>query len=138
MYYIFKCMLITRVGYSNPGREKPKALTMVETVSLPSAQQSVRIKRICKDEIGVNLAWHPPPPIKNVCLVFNVLLENFLSYGEVIITGEGLQILTYNRHSWSLDRKSSLCATPNVIQGIRLYGHSRRKTVKATFESKTA
>ena len=32
----------------------------------------------------------------------------FHSYGDVTITGEGLQILTYARHSWSLSREDSL------------------------------
>ena len=45
----------------------------------------------------------------------------FHSYGDVTITGEGLQILTYARHSWSLSSKRSLaCHTSTVIRGIRL------------------
>ena len=36
----------------------------------------------------------------------------FNSYRDVTITGEGLQILTYARHSWSLNSESSLaCQT---------------------------
>ena len=34
--------------------------------------------------------------------------ENFYSYGDVTITGEGLQIFTYARHSWSLSSWGSL------------------------------
>ena len=41
-------------------------------------------------------------------LEFIVLLENFYSYGEVTIAGEGLQILTYARHSWPLSSEGSL------------------------------
>ena len=40
-----------------------------------------------------------------VCLEFFVLLENF---GDVTIAGEGLQILTYARHSWPLSSEGSL------------------------------
>ena len=39
---------------------------------------------------------------------FIVQLENFHSYGDDTITGEGLQILTYARHSWPLSSKGSL------------------------------
>ena len=36
----------------------------------------------------------------------------FLSYGDVTITGEGLQIWTYTRHSWPLSTEGSLaCQT---------------------------
>ena len=34
--------------------------------------------------------------------------RTFHSYGDVIITGEGLQILTYAQHSWPLSSESSL------------------------------
>ena len=47
-----------------------------------------------------------------VCVGVFVSLENFHSYGDVTITGEGLQILTYARHSWSLSSEGSLaCPT---------------------------
>ena len=48
-----------------------------------------------------------------VCLEFSVPLEIFFhSYGDVTITGEGLQILTYTRHLWPLWSESSLaCQT---------------------------
>ena len=32
----------------------------------------------------------------------------FYSYGDVTITGEGLQILTFARHSWPLSSEGSL------------------------------
>ena len=41
-------------------------------------------------------------------LVFIVPLENFHSYGDVTITGEGPQILTYAQHSGSLSSEVSL------------------------------
>ena len=48
-----------------------------------------------------------------VCLGFFVLLENFsLIYEDVTIAVEGLQILTYARHSWPLSGKGSSGATP--------------------------
>ena len=48
--------------------------------------------------------------VYNVCLFvleFIVPLENFYSYGDVI-AGEGLQTLTYARHSWPLSSEGSL------------------------------
>ena len=55
-----------------------------------------------------------------VCLGFIVPLENFHSYGDVIISGEGLQILTYARHSRPLSSEGSLachtyCGHPFII-----------------------
>ena len=43
-----------------------------------------------------------------VCLEFIVPLGNFYSYGDVTITDEGLQILTYARHSSPLSSEGSL------------------------------
>ena len=37
-----------------------------------------------------------------------VCLEFFHSYGDVTINGEGLQILTFARHSWPLSSEGSL------------------------------
>ena len=45
------------------------------------------------------------------CLPFWVFSSHtiiFHSYGDGIIAGEGLQILTYSRHSWSLSSEGSL------------------------------
>ena len=42
-----------------------------------------------------------------VCFVFFVPLQNFHSYGDVNIAGEGLQILTYARHLWPLSSEGS-------------------------------
>ena len=39
---------------------------------------------------------------------FFVPLENFHSFGNVTIAGEGLQILTYARHLWLLSSEASL------------------------------
>ena len=36
------------------------------------------------------------------------------TYGDVTITGEGLQILTYARHSWPLSHEGSL-ALPHLL-----------------------
>ena len=49
--------------------------------------------------------------LKNlVVYLFGVFLHYriFHSFGDVTITGEGLQILTYARHSWSLSSEGSL------------------------------
>ena len=45
-----------------------------------------------------------------VCLFWGLSshLRIFHSYGDVTIPGEGLQILTYARHSWSLSSGGSL------------------------------
>ena len=43
-----------------------------------------------------------------VYLEFIVPLKIFHSYGNVTIAGEGLQILTYARHTWSLSSEGSL------------------------------
>ena len=43
----------------------------------------------------------------NICLGF---IEFFHSYGDVTIIGEGLQILTYARHSWPLNSEGSLAS----------------------------
>ena len=47
-----------------------------------------------------------------VCMGFIAPLENFHSYWDVTITGEGLQILTYAQRSWTLrSERSSACHT---------------------------
>ena len=38
----------------------------------------------------------------------NIKYLNFHSFGDVIIAGEGLQILTYARHLWPLSSEDSL------------------------------
>ena len=43
-----------------------------------------------------------------ICLCFFVQLENFFSYGDVTIAGQGLHILTCVRHSWPLSCEGSL------------------------------
>ena len=52
-----------------------------------------------------------------VCL-FSILLEIFHSYGDITFTGEGLEILTYARHSWLLRSEDSL-----ACQTYRNTGH---------------
>ena len=60
--------------------------------------------------------------VRNV--VFSSHSRNFHSFGDVIIAGEGLQILTYARHLWALISEGSLAYhtyfTPTVTRGIRL------------------
>ena len=47
--------------------------------------------------------------------------NNFLGLiGVFRPTGEGLQILTYTRHSWPLSSEGSLGATPTETGGIRV------------------
>ena len=53
-----------------------------------------------------------------VCLEFIVPLENFHSYGDATIAGEGLQILTYARHSWPLSTEGSLTRHTQCDTGL--------------------
>ena len=50
----------------------------------------------------------------------------FHSYGDVTITGEGLQILTYARHSWPLSSGGSIASRTYCDKGIRLNWSSPR------------
>ena len=43
-----------------------------------------------------------------VCLGFSSHSRIFHSYGDVTFAGEGLQTLTYARHSWPLSSEGSL------------------------------
>ena len=50
----------------------------------------------------------------------------FHSYGDVTIPGEGLQILTYARHSWPLSSEGSLASHNLLWHGASVYnGHLR-------------
>ena len=53
------------------------------------------------------------------CLGVFVPIENFHSYGDVTITGEGLQCLTYAWHLWPLSRQGSLASHSCFDKGIR-------------------
>ena len=60
-----------------------------------------------------HLLWYGPTLYNGhlpvfLCLRFIVPLKNFHSYGDVTITGEGLQILNHARHSWPLSSEGSL------------------------------
>ena len=55
-----------------------------------------------------------------VCFWFFVPIENFSLIWKVTIAGEGLQSLTYFRHSWPLSSEVLQRATPTVTRGIRL------------------
>ena len=59
------------------------------------------ISRICY------VHWYPSLFSLFVC-GFSSNLRIFHTYGDVTITGEGLQILTYARHLWPLSREGSL------------------------------
>ena len=50
----------------------------------------------------------------------------FHSYGDVTITSEGLQLLTYAQHSWPLSSEGSLACHTTVTPGICLYWSSPR------------
>ena len=43
---------------------------------------------------------------------FSLHSRIFHSYGDVTITGEGLQVLTYARHSWPISSEGSLACHP--------------------------
>ena len=57
------------------------------------------------------LSWHKFPLAQSFLIFVWGLLSHsviFHSYGDVTITDEGLQILTYARHSWPLSSEGSL------------------------------
>ena len=61
------------------------------------------------------------------CLVFSSHSRIFPSYGDVTITGEGLNVLTYARHSWRLSSEASLachtyCDTGHPLNNGHLRG----------------
>ena len=56
----------------------------------------------------LKILFSTPKQFCFVCLEFIVPLENFHSYREVTITSEGLQMLTYPRHSWPLSSEGFL------------------------------
>ena len=44
----------------------------------------------------------------------------FHSYGDVTMTGEGLQILTYTRHLWPLSNEGSLVSLDCYINSLQV------------------
>ena len=50
-----------------------------------------------------------------LCFGFSFHSRNFHSYGDVTIAGEGLQILTYARHSWQLSSAWEFFCVPHLI-----------------------
>ena len=77
--------------------------------------------------------YHTTSPTTPHCLWFIVSLDNFFhSYGEVIIIGEGLRILTYARHSWPFRSQSSLEMEKDHIGNARclfLINYVHNKTI---------
>ena len=62
-----------------------------------------------------------------VCLSFSSHSRIFHLLGDVTISGEELQILTYARHLWQLSSEGSLaCPTLTVTQGIHIEWPSPR------------
>ena len=62
----------------------------------------------------------------------------FHSYGDVTIAGEGLQILTYARHSWPLSSEGFLLATPTVTRGFVYNGHLREPVILTPIAERSA
>ena len=59
----------------------------------------------------------------------------FHSYGDVTIAGEGLQNLTYTRHSWLLNSERSLGCHTYWDTGTSVYnGHLRRPVTLAGYK----
>ena len=73
---------------SFPGREKP-------TVPLPNARQQVQVSQVLGDDHYLRASPHHS---RFVGFIVPLEFLIFHSYGDVTITGEGLQILTYARH----------------------------------------
>ena len=57
----------------------------------------------------------------------------FHSYGDDAIAVEGLQILTFDRHSWPLSSEGSLACRTNCDAGIHLYWSYPRTRDTHTF-----
>ena len=71
-----------------------------------------------------------------VCLfvVFCPARKFFIhAYGDVSITGEGLQILTYAQHSWPLSSKGSLACHTYCHTGASVYDGHLRQPVTHTY-----
>ena len=63
----------------------------------------------------------------------------FHSYGDITIASEGLQILTYARHSWPLSSEGSLachtyCDTGHIIPFIMVISEDRPTTLTPNAE----
>ena len=68
-------------------------------------------------------------------LVFGVLSFNSINFhlfGDLTITGEGLQILTYARHSWLLSSESFFSVSHLLCHGESVYNGHRRGPVTRT------
>ena len=52
-----------------------------------------------------------------VCLGFTSYSRIFHSHGDITFTGEGLQILTYTRHSWPVSSEGSLACHTHYDTG---------------------
>ena len=63
--------------------------------------------------------------VKNITSCNRNILFVCFSNGDVTITGEGLQILTFSLHSRPLSIEGFQRATLTVTRDIRLYGHFR-------------
>ena len=66
-----------------------------------------------------NLAFRMPNEIHRIWLFCLFVFSRIHSYGNVIITGEGLQILTYTRHWWPLSSEGYLACQTYSDTGIR-------------------
>ena len=66
------------------------------------------------------------------CLLFFVPLENFHSYGDVTVTDEVLQILTYAGHSWPLTSEGYLARRTNCDTRVTVYNGHLREPVTLT------
>ena len=60
-------------------------------------------------------------------LVFYILLKNSHSYGNVTITGEGQQILTYTRHKWPLSSKGGTIVYIGNLPGLMTLATSAKR-----------
>ena len=99
--------------------------------------------------VGVFANYSPPPLfvyvtgsyLMHVCLFLSLFLfvlglsshsRIFHSYVDVTITGEGLRILTYARHSWPLSSEGSFSVPHLLWHGSSVYNYHLRGPVPLT------
>ena len=85
--FSFFASLITMTSAIHSGCSLPPTIPKRTKLIIPSPSQT-------------------PPPIQ--CHLIYILVSLCHLYGEVTITGEGLQILTYAQHLWPLSSEDSL------------------------------
>ena len=82
-------------------RGMPNINKILNCISITSLNSTTETAECCEGFTNRSGICESKLGLLFVCLGFIIPLENFLSNGDVTITGEGLQILTYARQSWT-------------------------------------